>query len=148
MKNLSTIIHRSEVIEFLAQPLLARMATSNPVTLQPHVVPVWFEWDGEFVWIHTFWSTRKVTELQANPRISISIDTDGDGKNIRGVIFEGQAELIRDPEIIVPQANSIYTRYLGPQGAQEAEPQSWIHDAESTLIKVTPGKVHVWGLSE
>ena len=31
----------------LAQPVLARLATANPRSLQPHVVPVWFWWDGE-----------------------------------------------------------------------------------------------------
>jgi general stress protein 26 len=107
------------------------------------VVPVWYEWDGECVWIHTFWSTRKVQELQANQRLSVSVDAD---EPVRGVIFEGEAELIRDPAVIVPRANSIYVRYLGEAGAQEAEPQSWIHDAESTLIKLKPDKVHVWGL--
>lgn len=146
MKNFRNITERDEVKDFLVQPLLARMATCNPKTLQPHVVPVWFGWDGESVWIHTFWSTRKVRELQANPRISVTIDTDGGGKPVRGVIFEGQAELIRDPTVIVPRANSIYVRYLGEAGAQEAEPQSWIHDAESALIKVTPDSVHAWGL--
>ena len=146
MKSFQEITGRDEVKEFLAQPLLARMATCNPTTLQPHVVPVWFEWDGEFVWIHSFWSTRKIRELQANPRLSVSVDTDGGGKPVRGVLFEGQVEIIRDPAIIVPRANSIYVRYLGEAGAQEQEPQSWIHDAESTLIRLTPVKVHAWGL--
>ena len=146
MKNVQEITQRSAVKEFLAQPLLARMATCNPKTLQPHVVPVWFEFDEGCVWIHTFQSTRKVRELQANPRLSVSVDTDGGGKPVRGVLFEGQVELIRDPAIIAPRANSIYVRYLGEAGAQETEPQSWIHDAESTLIKLIPSKVHAWGL--
>ena len=53
----------SEIDDFLARPLLARMATTNPATLQPHVVPVWYGWDGTSLWIGTFRGTRKVKEL-------------------------------------------------------------------------------------
>ena len=42
---------------------LDRLATANPRTLQPHVVPVWFWWDGTSLWISAFSSTRKVKEL-------------------------------------------------------------------------------------
>ncbi len=43
----------------LGAPLVARLATANATTLQPHVVPVWFEWDGEAVWISSFNSIYK-----------------------------------------------------------------------------------------
>ena len=52
------------VIEMvLAEPVLARLATTDPKTMQPHVVPVWFMWDGASVWISSFVSTRKIRGL-------------------------------------------------------------------------------------
>ena len=124
---------------------MARLATCDPQTLQPHVVPVWYEWDGEQIWISSFRSTRKIRELNKNPRVSIVVDTDSPGKPAQAVVFEGAAELIHDPELGVRRGNSIYTRYLGEEGAQQAEPQSWLHDAEHLLIRVKPTKVYAWG---
>jgi nitroimidazol reductase NimA-like FMN-containing flavoprotein (pyridoxamine 5'-phosphate oxidase superfamily) len=63
---------RKALIEaILAEPVLARLATSNPKTMQPHVVPVWFLWDGEFIWVSSFVNTRKISELKNNPRGAI-----------------------------------------------------------------------------
>ena len=147
-EEIQAITGNPKVKELLSKPLLARMATCNPETLQPHVVPVWYEWDGENFWIHTFRATRKIRELQANPKISVVVDTDTRGEPAQAVIMEGQIELILDPEVIVPRANSIYIRYLGEDGTKEREPQSWIHDPDSALLKLTPERVFTWGLKE
>lgn len=141
------ITQKPVVRDFLAQAHLARLATSNPVTLQPHVVPVWYEWDGESIWISSFRSTRKVREIEQNPRVSLVIDAPGQDGPAPGVVFEGQAELITDPAVGVERGARIYTRYLGPQGVLEPEPQSWLHDPEHLLIRVTPQRAYAWGLN-
>lgn len=132
--------------DFLAGAHLARLATCNPVTLQPHVVPVWYEWDGDSIWISSFRSTRKVREIEVNSRVSLVIDAPGEDGPAPGVVFEGQAELITDPALGVERGASIYRRYLGPQGVLETEPQSWLHDPEHLLIRIVPQRAYAWGL--
>jgi PPOX class probable F420-dependent enzyme len=141
------LIRSTSVNEFLEEAHLARLATCNPNTLQPHVVPVWYEWDGESIWISSFRSTRKVHEIEQNPRISLVIDTPSEDNQAPGVVFEGTAELITDPALGVERGTRIYKRYLGPQGVLEPEPQSWLHDPEHLLIRLNPQRVYVWGLS-
>jgi len=127
--------------DFLQQPLIARMATAD-LNGQPHVVPVWFGWDGTIVWISSYSNTRKVKELEKNPRISVVVDEAKSNGENSGVIFEGSAELIREPrEFLREKFVWIYTRYLGPQGVLAEEPQSWIEDPHNLLIKLTPDKV-------
>jgi general stress protein 26 len=133
---------------FLEGPHLARLATCNPNTLQPHVVPVWYEWDGCSIWISTFRSTRKIKEILKNGRVALVVDTAIDSDTNMGVMFEGRVELIDDPQSGIQQGTSIYARYLGVDGAQAPTPQSWLHDAEHVLIKLTPEWVHVWGFEE
>lgn len=127
--------------DFLQQPLIARMATAD-LNGQPHVVPVWFGWDGTSIWISSYSNTRKVGDLEKNPKISVVIDvTNDDGEN-KGVIFEGSVELIREPqEFLREKFVWIYTRYLGPIGVLDKEPQSWIEDPHNLLVKLTPEKV-------
>lgn len=133
---------KREIINgFLKQPLIARMATAD-LNGQPHVVPVWFGWDGATLWISSYSNTRKVGELEKNPKISLVIDIAEANNENKGVIFEGSVELVREPrEFLRDKFVWIYTRYLGPEGVLAQEPQSWIEDPHNLLIKLTPDKV-------
>ena len=137
---------RKDLIEaVLAEPVLARLATTNPKTLQPHVVPVWFAWDGEHVWISSFVSTRKIRELKINPRGAVLIESKQEGGKLQAVLLEGSVELVTQPRQLVRETASwIYSRYLGPQGIEDAEPQSWLKDPENLLIKLTPERIMSW----
>ncbi len=129
---------------FLEAPHLARLATVAPETLQPHVVPVWFLWDGASVWISSYSSTRKVRELRQNPNCAVVIDVPPNADQLAGVLFEGAAELLTEPALVQAMATRIYTRYLGPEGVLAAEPQEWIHAPENLLIKLTPARTMLW----
>jgi nitroimidazol reductase NimA-like FMN-containing flavoprotein (pyridoxamine 5'-phosphate oxidase superfamily) len=137
---------RKDLIEaVLAEPVLARLATTNPKTLQPHVVPVWFAWDGEHVWISSFVSTRKIRELKINPRGAVLIESKQEGGKLQAVLLEGTVELVTQPrQMVRDTASWIYSRYLGPQGIKDAEPQSWLNDPENLLIKLTPERIMSW----
>ena len=129
---------------FLEKPLIARMATADRHA-RPHVVPVWYAWDGTTIWISSFASTRKVAELRQNPYLSISIDVAEQNGATRAVILEGKSELITEPrEFVASQSYWIYKRYLGDEGVLAKEPQSWIHDPENLLIKLTPEDIYTW----
>lgn len=131
--------------QLLAQPVLARLATSNATTLQPHVVPLWFLWDGSNAWISSFVSTRKIKDLQSNPRCALIIEPKQDGYPLQAVLLEGEAELISEPgDFVANQALKIYEHYMGPEGVLAAEPQSWAIDPENRLIKLTPRRVIAW----
>ncbi len=137
---------RKALIEaVLAEPVLARLATTNPNTMQPHVVPVWFMWDGQCVWISSFISTRKIRELQRNPQGAVLIESKQEGGKLTAVLLEGPVELVSEPRVEVSKiASRIYVRYLGPAGVKEAEPQSWLNDPENLLVKLTPKRIISW----
>jgi PPOX class probable F420-dependent enzyme len=137
---------RKPLIEaVLAEPVLARLATTNPETLQPHVVPVWFMWDGASVWISSFESTRKIRELKHNPQGAVLIESRHEGGKLTAVLLEGTVELVSEPrELVRELASRIYVRYLGADGVQGSEPQSWLKDPENVLIKLTPKRIISW----
>ncbi len=137
---------RTALIEgVLAEPVLARLATTNPKTMQPHVVPVWFMWENGCVWISSFVSTRKIRELKHNPRGAVLIESKQEGGKLTAVLLEGEVELVAEPRQEVSEiARRIYIRYLGVDGVQEPDPQSWLNDPENLLIKLTPTKIISW----
>jgi hypothetical protein len=116
--------------------------------MQPHVVPVWFEWDGENLWISSFSSTRKNRDLARNPYAAAVIDEAPSGVENWAVIFEGPVELVTEPkDFLYQKTEAIYRRYLGAEGVLASDPQSWIRDPENTLIKLTPTKTRSWSTS-
>jgi general stress protein 26 len=135
---------RNFVNEFLEQPLIARIGTVD-INNQPHVVPVWFGWDGESLWISSYSNTRKVHDLMANPKISVSIDVAILGGETKAVILEGSATLIREPrEFLKKQFYWIYERYLRKEGVMQKSPQEWINDPHNLLIRLVPEKIITW----
>jgi nitroimidazol reductase NimA-like FMN-containing flavoprotein (pyridoxamine 5'-phosphate oxidase superfamily) len=137
-----------QIMQRLSAPLIARLATVDPRDMQPHVVPVWYEWDGESLWISSFSSTRKNRDLARNPYAAAVIDEAPSGVENWAVIFEGPVELVTEPKDFLHQkTEAIYRRYLGAEGVLESDPQSWIRDPENTLIKLTPTKTRSWSTS-
>ena len=133
--------------DILSQSLLARLATASPRTMQPHVVPVWFYWDGECIWISAFSSTRKVKELYHNSRCAVVIDGGGPPEPgaAWGVLLEGSAQLINSPkDFVVEMSTRIYTRYMGPEGVLAPDLRAAIHDSENRIICLKPQLMHVW----
>ena len=147
MSTLAEVLEKTWVNPLLTSqpPVIARLATCNPKTLQPHVVPVWYYWDGECMWISTFASTRKVREILLNPLVSVVVDTDAPGQPAGGVIFEGRVEIVSDPAMVAPWAERIYTRYTGPEGVKAQNIQSWIVDPENRILKLKPERAYAWG---
>ena len=135
---------RDFVNTFLAEPRIARMATANREG-QPHVVPVWYAWDGNTLWISAYADTRKVKDLQENPLISVAIDEVSLEGKTQAVILEGKAVLLYEPaELLKRQFTWIYSRYVGADHVLEPTYQDWINDPQNTLIKLTPNKIYVW----
>ncbi|MBN2005464.1 MAG: pyridoxamine 5'-phosphate oxidase family protein [Anaerolineae bacterium] len=136
---------KAKIDAFLAAPLLARLASVSANTLQPHVVPVWYDWDGETMWISSYESTRKIGELRDNPKCAVIIDVAESQNGVQAVLIEGNVEIIAEPrEFVRDMALRIYARYLGDEGAKAPDPQEWANSPEGLILKVTPQFVKVW----
>jgi PPOX class probable F420-dependent enzyme len=59
----------------------------------PHVVPVWFWWDGESVLIYAI-PGQKVRDIEANPHVALHLNTDALGEDV--VRIDGTAKI--DPK--------------------------------------------------
>ena len=64
---------------------------------RPHLVPVWFLWDGLKILVFSLPNTQKVTNIRNNANVSLALDAADQGYDI--VRLEGRATLLDDPEI-------------------------------------------------
>jgi nitroimidazol reductase NimA-like FMN-containing flavoprotein (pyridoxamine 5'-phosphate oxidase superfamily) len=131
-----------EINAYLASPVLARIATVRGQ--RPHVVPIWFDWDGARLWMETGLNFQKHRNLLRNPECTVVVDTTEGGLRFKGVAFEGRPELLTEPlDAVRAVVVRIYTKYLGPDGILEPTPQRMIN-ARHVIIKLTPRRVRSW----
>ena len=132
------------VAEFLTRKLIGRLATALPDG-QPHVVPVWFLWEDDAIWISSYRSTRKVIDIERNHKCAIVIDIENANGGLAAVMLEGNCELVSTPlDEVRQRIERIYTKYLGSEGVLEPDPQTWLNSPENVLIKLTPTRIKAW----
>jgi PPOX class probable F420-dependent enzyme len=61
---------------------------------RPHLVPVWFVWDGAAMLIFSKPAAQKVRNLRHQPQVMLALDSADEGEDI--VLLEGRAELLGD----------------------------------------------------
>jgi len=79
----------------------------------PHSMPMWFTVrDGE-IWVWTYAKSQKVKNLERDPRATLLVETGEEYLELRGVMIEAEAEIIRDPEAILDFGEELTMRYSG-----------------------------------
>ena len=142
MDNLTE--NKAFIDSFLEGAHIARLATADREG-RPHVVPVWYAWDGESIWISSYSSTRKINNLEDNRNVSVVIDVTGGEGETKAVVFEGKAQLVKEPRnLLRDKFIWIYKRYLGEDGILEESPQEWIEDPQNLLVCLKPEKTFTW----
>ncbi len=70
--------------------------------------------DGE-IWVETKAKSQKAVNLRRDPRVSFLIEDGMTYDTLRGVSFEGVAEIVDDPDTIFFKVGvSVWERYNGP----------------------------------
>lgn len=59
---------------------------------RPHLVPVWFWWDGAAILIFSKPGAQKVNNLRHSPHAMLALDTADEGEDV--VLLAGRAELL------------------------------------------------------
>jgi nitroimidazol reductase NimA-like FMN-containing flavoprotein (pyridoxamine 5'-phosphate oxidase superfamily) len=133
-----------ELRDFLDEPNLARIATLDRGG-DPHVVPAWYQWDGERFFIGAQAGDRKVANVVRYGRASIEVD--GDIRRRRGILARGAARVIAGPE-----GRSAYERVSAAQlrPYQPYRPSADVAArmaarGDPVVIEVTPDRIISWG---
>jgi PPOX class probable F420-dependent enzyme len=135
---------REEAEEFLESRLNLQVATIDEKG-EPNIQPVWFYYDkdeGKLL-ILTSKSSKKTQNLTNRPTIYFSVDDEN--PPYKGVKGKGNATIVEDPSIIVPQAEKISMKYLGTLDhpvAKEMADRS--KNGEGVLVEITPKFFSTW----
>jgi len=79
---------------------------------RPHLVPVWFLWDGAAILFFSKPAAQKVRNLRHSPQVMLALDTADEGEDV--VLLEGRAELLDDdaPRSTLPEYADKYAALM------------------------------------
>jgi PPOX class probable F420-dependent enzyme len=89
-----------ETTELSPAARIDRMLRSEPVVWMstvrpdgvPHLIPIWFSWDGEAILVASKPSAQKVRNLRANPVVMLALGQPDEDFDVG--LLEGKAELL------------------------------------------------------
>ena len=126
--------------EFLGSQKILRLGTVGPDGM-PHVVPVWYWYDGQDTFhIGTNTKTKKARNVMNNSRVSFCVDVGVNAPDICGVMGYGEAGLIRD-ERVRPIAERILERYYDT--LENPAAQELLRDTDC-IIEIVPQNTTMW----
>ena len=106
----------SELQHFLAEQKIVSVGTIGP-NGRPHLVPLWYVVDGTELRGWTYAKSQKAKNLERDPHATLQIEDGVDYAELRGVMFECDVEIERDPEKVADYGMALFGRYgPGPEG--------------------------------
>lgn len=122
-----------ELDRFLREERTCRVATVR-ADGTPHVVPLWFVWDGEALWLNSVVKSQRWTDLSRNPVVSVVVDAGTAYGELRGVELNGSVE----------QVGSAPRVAGGPAVAALAEPERLFAEKYAGSATFVPDGGHAW----
>ena len=100
-----------ELDEFLHAERVVSCATIGPRGW-PHVMPLWYVIRDRALWVWTYAASQKVRNLERDPRATLLVEAGEQYEQLRGVMFETEAVIERDPDFVAALGLAVYERYL------------------------------------
>jgi PPOX class probable F420-dependent enzyme len=136
------VMSQDEIEDLVASSRSGTLATVG-ASGQPHLIAMWYGVvDGE-IWFETKAKSQKAVNLRRDPRITFLLEDGDTYDTLRGVSFEGTAEIIDDPEAIFRVGVSVWERYTGPY-TEEAKPAVDMMMNKRIAIRLVVKRTRSW----
>ncbi|GAC66319.1 pyridoxamine 5'-phosphate oxidase family protein [Gordonia soli] len=136
------VMSDEEIADFVGRSRTATLATTGPDG-SIHLVAMWYGViDGE-IWFETKAKSQKAVNLRRNARCSVLIEDGDTYDTLRGVAFEGTAEILDDPESCLRVGISVWERYTGPY-SDEVRPMVDAMMNKRVAVRVAADRVRSW----
>jgi PPOX class probable F420-dependent enzyme len=104
---------------------------------RPHVVPIWYDLDGDSLVFTTWHEAVKAVNMRRNPRVSLCVDDET--PPFAFVLIEGIASLEMNAPDLAYWATRIAGRYMGAKLSETYGKRNAVEG--ELLVRVTPTKI-------
>lgn len=128
-----------EIAEFIRRERVCRVATADAKG-RPHVVPVCHVFEDGKLYFGSGKRGGKVRNLEANPRVAVTIDAYTDAWNrLCGVMVQGTAARVPPGLRFRRIRKLLYAKF------QQYPTDAALDESDSVIVEVTPTHVYYWG---
>ncbi|MFZ2173620.1 MAG: pyridoxamine 5'-phosphate oxidase family protein [Rhodococcus sp. (in: high G+C Gram-positive bacteria)] len=131
-----------EVDTFLSGEKTCRVATVGGDG-SPHVAPLWFVWDGMYLWLNSIVRSQRWTDLQRNPRVAVVVDGGENFTELRGVEIRGAVKIVGDvprgsnrDELLDDVELTFARKYTGRD--------TFVADGRHAWLRIAPESIVSW----
>ena len=131
-----------EIDAFLAVERVCRVATLG-ADGRPHVVPLWFVWDGSTLWLNSLVRSQRWADLVRDPHVALVIDGGTEFFELHGVEINGEVEVVGD----VPRTTRPDPALVEPEllfARKYAGVDEFHADGRHGWLRVVPDKMVSW----
>ena len=136
------VMSDGEITDFVARSRTGTLATVGSDG-QPHLVAMWYGIVEGEIWLETKVKSQKVLNIRRNPRVSFLIEDGMTYDSLRGVSFEGIAEITDDPDMIFRVGVSVWERYNGPY-TEEVRPAVDMMMNKRVAVRILVRRIRSW----
>jgi len=111
-----------------------------------HAVAVWYFFDGSSIFVATSSRSRKARNLQANPSVSLMVDS-RDVAASRGITVSGKAQFLTG-EASRQRNAGIHQKYLSPAALADPRVGPVFAGWDDVTIKIVPESVIAWDMRQ
>jgi PPOX class probable F420-dependent enzyme len=116
----------------------------------PHQAPMWFTMDDGSVVFRSFTKSQKIVNLMRDPRLSVLVEAGDTYAGLQGVMIQGTAKLVTDPEYVLKIYGRLAARYpvVGDtpvdMDAESLENAFGRFAPKNTAVIVQPTRITTW----
>jgi PPOX class probable F420-dependent enzyme len=130
-----TAMNEVELRAFLSQPLIADIVTLKKDG-SPQITPVWYDFDGTYLYISTTTDRAKARNIKRDNRIAVSIRNE-DAHKV--VLFDAAANILTDKDFVA--VRRIAARYMP---ADQIDQFVSTLEANRVVVRIKPIKSISW----
>lgn len=143
-------MNNAEVLAFLSEGARVLQLATLGRDGAPHQAPMWFTMDDGKIVFRSFTKSQKIVNLMRDPRLSVLVEAGDAYAQLQGVMIQGTATLVTDPEYVLRIYGALAARYpmVGDEPV-EMDEQS-LENAfgrfapKNTAVIVEPTTVTTW----
>ena len=133
-----------ELRDFLAEQKIVSVATLGP-NGRPHLVPLWYVPEGDDLIGWTYAKSQKAKNLERDPHATLQVEDGVEYQELRGVMFECDVDVEREPRKVAEYGRALFTRYgpggeLAPEASEMVEKQA----AKRVGLRFRPTRTVSW----
>src|SRR5262245_48849940 len=106
----------------------------------PHLIPIWFSWDGEAILIASKPAAQKVRNIRANPVVMLALGQPDEDFDVG--LLEGRAELVDMPAADLLPASHL-AKYRAAMASIGLTPEEFLA-TYTQVIRIVPTRYLPW----